>query len=153
MPFIKPTAKHIPLGPHSQHAGFVHRSWPVGEIQRMRKLSMHDHTFEEYRDLKIARFVQFSLSHEVVESCRNWKPTTPSSICKSSLIKSANFNILRVVVPFNAYICRGMHAVKVKIQESLDILLRGVMSRVQFEICYCNSGQPLHIALRKVNET
>ncbi len=55
-PYIKPTARHVPLSHHSLHSWSVHRSWPVSEIRRMHSLSMTSCQLEVFKVLKISRF-------------------------------------------------------------------------------------------------
>ena len=40
-PFIKPTARHVPLSQSSCHASCIHRSRPVAEMSKMHALSLH----------------------------------------------------------------------------------------------------------------
>ncbi len=58
-PYIKPTARHVPLDQSSAHTQCVHRSWPIGEIARMYSRSSRPAIFEYLRRVKIRRFEQF----------------------------------------------------------------------------------------------
>ena len=151
MPYVKPTANHIPLGQSSEHSVAIHRSWPPAEIQRMHGLSFHRYHFEEFRDLKCDRFRQFAFEKNVLLSCENWKPKIPSSICKAELGCIESVDILRVVVPYNRYIAHGIKSVCGQIQENVNLLLRGIAPRLKVEVSFKNACEPLHISLRKVN--
>ena len=58
-PFIKPSAQHIPLGSDSEQPRHVHTSWPISEISRMHRLSQHPQGFKEFKQRKLARFLEF----------------------------------------------------------------------------------------------
>ena len=75
-PYIKPSARHVPLSCFSAHAPSVHRGWPMGEIRRMHKLSGLRSVFEMYRNIKINRFRRFMLKPAVIQSCVLWRPPT-----------------------------------------------------------------------------
>ena len=72
MPFIKPTARHIPSSSESNHHEGVLQSWPVAEIRRMHDLSQSPDVFPRFRDLKISRFEQFGMPANIVSRCKSW---------------------------------------------------------------------------------
>ena len=111
---------------------------------------MHSFHFDEFRDKKVRRFRQFSLESHVLQRCENWKPKIPSSICRS--VSSASCaNTLRIIVPYNRYIFKGITGVRNQIQENLNVLLRGVLSRLKVAISFKHASEQLHITLRRLN--
>ena len=153
MPFIKPTARHIPLGPHSMHPDSVHKCWPVGEVIRMSRLSKHRCSFEHFKQLKINRFKHFGLDSEVVKNCLEWSPTFPSAIAKTFCRdKDPCFEKpLRMVFPYSDYVGVGIHHLCRSIQDNVNLLLQGDMQYIPFQVAFRNHGVPLFIQLRRLN--
>ncbi len=60
-PFVKPTARHVPLRVMSAQSMSCHRSWPRAEIQRMFSRSCFEHHFQEAKSAKLTRFGWFFL--------------------------------------------------------------------------------------------
>jgi len=58
-PYVKATSRAVPLGTSSAHPAAVHRSWPVAEIARIRRLSSRQIAFEHYSARKKARWAEF----------------------------------------------------------------------------------------------
>ncbi len=72
-PFIKPTARHIPLCDTSSHPPSVHRSWPISEMARLRKRSLYSSSFGLFQHLKIKRFAHFFMHPGILRRCREWR--------------------------------------------------------------------------------
>jgi hypothetical protein len=49
-PFVKPSARHIPLTPASCHAPSCHRAWPIAEVSRMHSRSFNYRHFRAFQD-------------------------------------------------------------------------------------------------------
>ena len=153
-PFVKPTARHIPLTSSSSHAPAVHLSWPLAEIHRMFRLSLHHDDFEHFRKCKLDRYRQFHLDDKVVSACASWMPRIPSTIaCQSAPVCNSNTNdtyILRVVLPFHPALTGGLRGALCNISETWNILLSGLLSRsVRVGVAFRNHGMPLQIELQE----
>ncbi len=72
-PFIKPTARHIPLCDSSSHPPSVHRGWPISEMARLRKRSLYSSSFALYQRLKTNRFARFFMHPGTLRKCREWR--------------------------------------------------------------------------------
>ena len=152
-PFVKPTARHVPLSVSSDHNPSVHKSWPPAEIARMYMLSKHKEDFEFFKMLKISRFVEFSMSKAVLDKCKAWVPRVPSTIARTLSRSSSNSNgnsPLRVVIPYTKHLGDSVKNLAMEIQGTWNILLRGILSKIDLEVSFKNAGPPLHIALRRI---
>ena len=99
-PFVKPTARHIPLSHHSHHAPFVHKSWPVGGIRRMYKNSLHHSDSVEFKARKIARFDQFFMTDQCLQACYDWAPIPQIANSRVSSVHNGATQVLRIVLPY-----------------------------------------------------
>jgi hypothetical protein len=97
-PYIKPTARHVPLTSDSCHPRSCHRAWPVAEIGRMHVRSCRATDFGVFRDLKIGRFARFFLSGDVLADCESWKPRVQM---QRSLESGTKCRVIRLVLPFS----------------------------------------------------
>merc|ERR1711957_1061120 len=99
----------------------VHKSWPVAEIKRMRDLSMHESDFIKFRQVKIDRFVEFGLDSSVVQACRDWTQKTKSIIALASLVCTP-YSSVRLVLPYDVHISKGVHDALNAVQGQWNIL-------------------------------
>ena len=75
--YTKPAARHVLLGPHSEHPASIHRNWPLAEMSRMHRLCSNLRASRYARGRRIDRFRRFFLSPEVIEKCTAWRPSAP----------------------------------------------------------------------------
>lgn len=147
---IKPTARHVPLSPFSNHPMHTHRAWPVSEIRRVYQTCRYPRQFEHFRRLKVERFQKFGLAPAAIKRCEAWRP---------------NHDLYRVgresVRVFKVRIVVGWHPAL----KNLGGRLRAVCARwapliaaacgwrgdVSVEVAYKLAGAPLHAMLRKVS--
>ena len=73
-PYIKPSARHIPLSPDSSHHPAIHSAWPIAEINRMRARSVKLSDFHHFRYIKVQRFGECFISPAVLEKCMRFTP-------------------------------------------------------------------------------
>ena len=97
-PFVKPSARHVPLASDSLHPPAVHLSWPVCEVARMHSRSIYSHDYASFRKQKIDRFCKCLMSPAVIQSCLAWKPTF-----QTQRAHTYNRNLVRIAVPYHPY--------------------------------------------------
>lgn len=84
-PYVKPTARHIPLASDSYHPWGVHKSWPVAEMLGMSRRSSDVHLARAWQQAKIRKFLHFFIDARVVQVCKDWQPCVPSDVAKCCL--------------------------------------------------------------------
>jgi hypothetical protein len=98
-PYVKPTARHVPLSSASCHPMSCHRSWPRAEIQRMFSRASFRADFECAKQQKLSRWRSFFLSPSVVASAAAWQPKILLRSC--SVIDRPVVRIVRLVLPYS----------------------------------------------------
>jgi len=151
-PFVKPTTRHVPLGPLSLHPPSVHQSWPLAEIDRMRRRSFTSQHFEAARFGKISRFASCFLSQSVVNACRDWQPRVPSSIAASALRHGSGQNpnrtgIVRLALPFSLKV-RGVGAMLRRLEARWMPHLKVRGFEFEVAVSYKRGGIPLSLRVR-----
>ncbi len=150
-PYIKPTARHVPLHTSSAHAPAIHEGWPVGEVSRMRRHSYHGFTFEFHRRLKVRRFARFFLSPKVIRTCKVWRPPLGGYTRSAGPVG----RILRVVLPWHPALKGLCTRLNLLLQEWGD--LREDWEATSFlpraQVAYSMAARPLHILCRSLNRT
>ena len=152
-PFIKPTARHIPLSSESAHPEFVHESWPLAEINRMHFLLQSQSDFVTYKELKIQRFQQFAMPPHIIDKCREFQPMPCSQVARKHVLVPANKpkHIIRVILPFHAALARVLkYRLALANAHCVQMLNRwwpGAAS-VSFQVAWTNHFRPLHVLLR-----
>jgi hypothetical protein len=148
--FVKPTARHIPLGYRSAHPESVHASWPVAEMRRLHDLNSSCSGSLVSRTRKIRRFEQFFMRADILSKVVSWRPNS----VKKSPSRTRNSVIFRLVVRFHPCL-RG-----------LGFHLRGVLEQWQhrvskiwgnlgeapvfrMQVAYASACAPLCIVLRR----
>ncbi len=150
-PYIKPTARHIPLSHTSVHNWSVHRSWPVSEIARMHELSMSKLHFEHFRNLKVARFREFYMLDSIVQQCLAW--TKP----KVRVTRTPPAVLLRIVIPFHPGLRHFGHSLRCVVQEWAPLMARvwqykGDHTNGKFmdiQVSFSSAGPALAVACRR----
>jgi hypothetical protein len=92
-PFVKSTARHIPLGGNSGHSSSTHKGWPIGEISRMYRLSSGIGYFWTARNRLLAKFASCFMQPETLDRVTRWRPSGPRK-------PRPDCSILRLVVPW-----------------------------------------------------
>lgn len=147
--YIKPSARHIPLGPESNHGRKIHASWPVSEIRRMFSLSTNRETAEHFRSIKVARFRRFFLDPEVIKSCENWLPPIKSQLAKATIPSDRTPNrTIRVILPFHPCQGRVPAMLNALVSKWKHILYRSLGS-VSVQVAWRNHGDRLCDAARR----
>jgi hypothetical protein len=101
-PYIKPTARHVPLSTESLHPPSVHRSWPKAEMLRMTRRSATSAMAVSWRSHKLQRFQHFMLSPSVLQDCRTWRARSGAEVAKHWCSKPSLSTKVRLVLPFRA---------------------------------------------------
>ena len=145
-PFIKPTARHVPLHTSSAHAPSVHAGWPCGEVCRMRRLSYHGFTFEFFRKLKVRRFAQFCLSPSVLRLCKSWRPPLGGlKVSAGPVVRT-----LRVVLPWHPALIGLCTRLNLLLQERGDLAEgEAVPFLPHAQVAFSRAAVPLHILCRR----
>lgn len=101
-PYIKESARHIPLASDSMHPPAVHRSWPVAEVIRMHRRSSCSSISKAWRRAKIVRFQAFRLDPAVVQKCMAWEPSVPSEVARKVLcsLGASVVSTIRAIIPY-----------------------------------------------------
>ena len=141
--FIKPTARHLPLGPDSRHAPAIHESWPVAEMARMTNRSARPTDAVMFRDIKISRFAECFLPECVLKSCRSYVPRFPIQCGPTAPRK------IFVVVPWHPSHAREL---KRRIHEINERWARAMLvtfkTEIKISIVWSNAGRPIFSKLR-----
>ena len=125
-PYIKPTARHVPLSETSEHPMHVHRSWPLSEIQRMFDLSERAVDFEEFRQKKLTRFEEFGMPACILNKCKEWRP---ASICESAMQNRDCVNIrnsgmiVRAIMPYHRSLAACLPSALKRASDRIQIIL------------------------------
>ncbi len=78
-PYVKKTARHVPLDKSSAHAPSIRTARPINEIARMFRRSLHRSHSEYFRCAKIRRFEQCLMLRAILQECKAWRrPVQPS---------------------------------------------------------------------------
>ncbi len=96
-PYIKPTAVHVPLSSTSAHPRCIHENWPLGEVRRLRRLSLRDASFAYYRKKKLARWAYFFMDPEVLQKCATWQ----APLIQQKSAKTCLGDVFRCVVRYH----------------------------------------------------
>ena len=152
-PFIKPSAKHIPLGSDSFHPRSIHRSWPLSEVKRMHARSDSLLDFRKFREIKLNRWKYFFMDPAVIATCSAWLPVGPTlrniacpvdalaaKVCVRDLI-------VRIILPWHPAhrsLARTLRA----IAERFDVLFRPFGIRIVPSVSFKRGAKPLMYQLR-----
>jgi hypothetical protein len=144
-PYVKPSAKHLPLHHDSLHAPATHISWPMAEMRRLSKLSFFSHDFENARDLKLARWSQFFLHDSVVSQCRVW--SSAQAVVKPVSLPNGVRKV-RLILPYHPL----LSSLRAPLSELCSVwsararLLHNFC--VDISLSWRSAGMPLHVRLR-----
>ena len=73
-PYVKPTARHIPLDQRSWHPHTVHRSWPLAELQRHHRNSMMRKDFDQIKATFLHKLQTHFIEPQIIQKCVAWQP-------------------------------------------------------------------------------
>ena len=144
-PYIKPTARHIPLHHDSVHPVAVHETWPLAEMRRMKARSFAFHAFRRFRDIKLQRWSHFFLDPVLLETCRKWSPPffhsvpmPPAQTCLKA----------RVVLPWHPAL-RGLAEKLRKLALRWNPYIgQDIGFEVQVQVAWSSGSKPLMFVLR-----
>ena len=111
-PYVKKSARHLPLGGDSYHPPGVHSSWPVSECRRMLRRSSSAKDGLEWAMFKIGRFRHYGVQEHVLRKCHEELNSVPSSVARNFLESlvgpSEGFpeKIVRLVLPYHHKLLR-----------------------------------------------
>ena len=152
-PYIKPSARHIPLGALSEHPGYVHRSWPVSEIRRMHSLSETREDFFAFRDLKIARFAKFGIPPSTISECMRWSAAIKCESVKPSLCSCSIPDplLFRIIFPYHRSLAAVLPTALQETTRRLQLMLASfwpAAKQLKIEIAWRNFSKPLCVLLK-----
>jgi hypothetical protein len=141
-PYVKPTARHVPLSSSSCHSMSCHRSWPKAEIQRMFSRSCFDRDFQEAKEAKLERFRRFFLAEHVVRSAATWLPRYAPVSCSSCLVPNVHVRVIRLVLPYTARWGGFVQKLR-RLQDAYGPALAETGLTCRFEVSFASSSKPL----------
>jgi hypothetical protein len=149
-PHIKPTARHVPLSARSCHPEHVHRSWPISEISRMRRLSLHSWSFLHFRERMLYRFRKFYMRPDILHRCAEW---LPSSVRRRAQDIPASCVRLRAVVRYHPCL-RSLPGKLAKLCADWGEIVGRCFHatappRILVQVAFQNAARPLFIVLRR----
>ena len=150
-PYVKPTARHLPLSPFSVHPRSVHGSWPVAEAARLLKRCSHRADGEEWIRMKVAQWHHRLLDVEVLRRCR-----AVATACAGSEV-AANFlgasgrsegrfedkRHLRLVLPYHPNLVGLQRAIMEFISARNAHFKKTLGSEFVLQISWCKAGRSL----------
>ena len=138
-PFIKSTARHLPLSYTSNHPSFQHMCWPRAEISRMFERSACMTDFEKFAQLKVGRFRECLMESSILRACESWTPPTPRRV-----LAQAPTRKLFLPVPFCSETARLFKArIREWNQRWIPIIYAAYGIRFELVIAWCRGGIPL----------
>lgn len=146
-PFIKQTARHIPLSGLSNHPPSCLKTWPLSEMRRLSMLRLYRKSFEHYRTVKLRRFARFFMEPSVLHACRCWRKPVTQSVQDNS----EELRVIRAIVPWHPKLY-GLNASLQKAFSSwcLSIPIGGKRGlELQFQIGYTLMGRPMFSFCRR----
>ncbi len=141
-PYVKPTARHIPLSSSSCHTRRCHSSWPSAEIKRMYSRSVEHRHFLEAKALKLERFRSLFLDESIVAAAEAWTPRIVPSCIPVLEPEREHERPIRLVLPYSSKLVGLSAAIRrhyVEWQESFR--LRQFPFVVQ--LSWARGGRPL----------
>lgn len=148
-PFIKTTARHLPLHHDSLHHPSVHLSWPLAEMSRLHRLSSSSWEFESARCKKLDKWTHFFMHPQVLQSCRDW---TPAPLCTKPapiLDPFMNTRTVRFILPYHPGIRDLVGPVK-SLFEVWSSRARSLHSfGINVALSWRSAGTPMHIVCRR----
>ncbi len=94
-PYVKPTARHLPLHHDSLHHPSVHISWPQAEMLRLYKPSSLCYDFERARDLKVARWAHDFTHDRMLQQRSERQPS------HKKVTQAAQHRTVRLIMPYH----------------------------------------------------
>ncbi len=141
-PFVKPTARHIPLSSSSCHSWRCHNSWPVAEVKRMHSRSVEHRHFLEARASKLDRFRSFFLQESIVAAAEAWTPRIVPSCVSFVELERVYSRPIRLVLPYSSRLRGLSNAIARHDKEWQDsFCLRQFPFRIQ--LSWARGGRPL----------
>lgn len=122
-PFVKPTARHVPLHPSSTHPRGVHGGWQGSEIRSMYEQSMAMQHYEHFRKLTLDSFRFFFTP----EPCFKRSLKRPPPFRATAPTAKAEQTVIRMVTKYRPYLATGL-------QLTLDTLLRHALVSSCYEL-------------------
>ena len=101
-PYVKKTARHLPLSSSSYHPANILRAWPLAEMSRMSRRSSDREAARVWQKAKIWKLQHHFFDSRVVALCKEWQPAVPSVVARGFLanIHTAPRELLvRLVLP------------------------------------------------------
>lgn len=141
--YVKPTARHVPLGYRSMHHERVHKTWPVNEMARLKRLCLHECSFAAARAKKLDRFAAFFMRTDILERCRSW---SRSVVQKQPKVFG---RCVRIVLPYHP----AVHSLSRCLREHLSrwIAVFGFLGfSIQVQVAYRLAAKPLLLVCRGI---
>ena len=142
-PYIKPSARHVPLSSWSYHPEAVHRSWPVAEMVRMTRRSSTGNAGIRWREIKLLKFRRFFLKRCILSACAGWRARSGSVCAKQHLMQgraTEQPKIVRLILPFRREL-RGLPSELRNLTKSwIDSLVIDTALRPVIQVSWSRAG-------------
>ena len=151
-PYIKDTARHLPLSWNSWHSRAVHVSWPINEMRRLHLNASRSSDSAKAREAKISRWKECLMDPAQVTAARNWSPR--AKICWSfrcdhvPTAGKSEDQVIHLVIDFHPVLVRGLQSLLSKFLENYSSLLELTCGKIKLALSCRKAGQHLVHALR-----
>ena len=152
-PFVKATARHIPLGADSWHSTGVHRAWPRAEVNIMYNRSSTYAAFKKFKEMKLQRFRHHFLEPKAIQRAEAFDPLPlppqrNSTSRKEESLEGKPQRTIRIVLPFHPQL-KGIPG---RLQRTMtrwtsELERLGLFMHVQ--VSWCSGGKPLFAIMQK----
>ena len=147
-PFVKESARHIPLASDSYHPWSVHRSWPVSEVRRMFRRSSDARTGLAWSQSKVNNFKHYLLEESVLAACRLEQARTSSTVAERFLqtVRPDTVpcgRLVRLILPYRAELRSLSRSVSELLGDWNRLLTNAVGMTVRVQICWSKAGVAL----------
>ena len=155
-PYVKPTARHIPLGSDSYHPRSVHQSWPRAEMLRLHKRASLPQQSLLFRLAKITRFAYFGLDEQALDKCLDWSPgikgiCIPAHLQTGSLV--AKQREMYIAIPYHEAFFGVQTAINKVVDKWRQHLIESTGISYSVKIAWSRASDPLQFKLRRCCKT
>jgi hypothetical protein len=148
-PYVKPTARHLPLSSDSCHPRSVHASWPVAECRRMFKRASCADLALAWVAAKISRWRHHLLDESILRRCERLVCCMPSQVAKSAVLELASRDCsvettrVRLVLPFRPEFASLPGRLKAFLATKNGHYLQTIGRQFDVQICWCRAGRAM----------
>ena len=148
-PYVKPTARHLPLSSDSCHTRSVHASWPVSECRRMFKRASCADLAKAWVAAKISRWRHHLLDERIVSRCERLVTCMPSLVAKRAVLEFEGHEGLvetsrvRLVLPYRPEFISLPSRLRAFLADKNCHFLQTLGRQFDVQICWCRAGRAM----------